>query len=254
MANASTLSATSPKVWPGLLMASAIMGAWLGLFIFGVFQLPLSLATLPLAIIIIALQIWLYAGMFIVAHDTMHGSFLPSAPKLNMAIGQFILTVYAGFNWRKMRAAHHAHHDHAGTEHDPDFHAASPERFGPWYSKWFFTYFRWPQFAFLFVVNLVFMLILKAELANILLFWALPALLSSLQLFYFGTYLPHRHIEGAIFADEHNARSNDYPRWLSLLSCFHFGYHHEHHLFPHEPWWRLPLRRKQTLQTLEPIK
>ena len=28
---------------------------------------------------------------------------------------------------------------------------------------------------------------------------------------------------------------------LSLLTCYHFGgYHHEHHLHPGVPWWRLP--------------
>ncbi|MFA9473554.1 MAG: fatty acid desaturase [Filomicrobium sp.] len=27
---------------------------------------------------------------------------------------------------------------------------------------------------------------------------------------------------------------------MSLLTCFHFGYHHEHHLQPDVPWWRLP--------------
>ncbi|WP_201448975.1 hypothetical protein [Sinorhizobium medicae] len=44
----------------------------------------------------------------------------------------------------------------------------------------------------------------------------------------FGTYRPHRvgHIP---FADKHRARSNEFSPLLSLLTCFHFGYHHEHH-------------------------
>jgi beta-carotene ketolase (CrtW type) len=71
-----------------------------------------------------------------------------------------------------------------------------------------------------------------------------PALLSSLQLFYFGTYLPHRPGPDA-FTDHHRARSNGYSEWLSLLTCFHFGYHHEHHRAPGEPWWRLPTVRRQ---------
>jgi beta-carotene ketolase (CrtW type) len=74
------------------------------------------------------------------------------------------------------------------------------------------------------------------------LFWALPADFLSFQLFYFGTYLPHRH-EDEPFGDRHNARSNDFSWPVSLLTCFHFGYHHEHHEHPREPWWRLPATR-----------
>ena len=37
--------------------------------------------------------------------------------------------------------------------------------------------------------------------------------------------------------------------WLaSLLTCFHFGMHHEHHLSPNTPWWRLPEARREALR------
>ena len=75
-----------------------------------------------------------------------------------------------------------------------------------------------------------------------MLFWALPAILSAFQLFYFGTYLPHR-AEDEAFGDAHRARSNDFSWTMSLLTCFHFGYHHEHHDNPAVPWWRLPATR-----------
>ena len=78
---------------------------------------------------------------------------------------------------------------------------------------------------------------------NVIAFWAVPGLLAALQLFTFGTYLPHRP-QPAPFADRHNARTNTYPIWLSLLTCFHFGYHHEHHEHPQLPWWRLPTARR----------
>ena len=64
-------------------------------------------------------------------------------------------------------------------------------------------------------------------------------MLSSLQLFAFGTWLPHRRGEQP-FADRHRARSSGFGWLASLLTCFHFGYHHEHHLWPGVPWWRLP--------------
>ena len=74
-------------------------------------------------------------------------------------------------------------------------------------------------------------------------FWPLPSILASIQLFVFGTWLPHRPDHDA-FPDRHNARSTRFGRPLSLLTCFHFGgYHHEHHLYPSVPWWQLPSTR-----------
>ena len=229
------------KTWPGLVMAAMIMAVWTALYIYAVFFLDLGQMSILAVIGIIALQVWLYAGLFIVAHDTMHGSFLPNHPRVNAFIGQCILIVYAGFNWKFMRRAHHQHHDTPGTLADPDFDAANPKGFWSWYYKWFRTYFGIKQFVFLFAVSMVFLFVFETAYVNIVVFWAVPAILSSLQLFYFGTYLPHRH--GDPFPDHHNARTNNYSRLVSLLTCFHFGYHHEHHLYPQEPWWRLPMRR-----------
>jgi beta-carotene/zeaxanthin 4-ketolase len=81
---------------------------------------------------------------------------------------------------------------------------------------------------------------------NIALLYGFPAITSSLQLFYFGTYRPHRH-EAVSFADHHRSRTNDYGTLASLFSCFHFGYHHEHHLAPFVPWWGLPRQHKEYL-------
>ena len=77
------------------------------------------------------------------------------------------------------------------------------------------------------------------------LYWAVPSILASIQLFVFGTWLPHRTDDYAPFADSHNARSPAMSDTLSLLTCYHFGgYHHEHHLHPSVPWWRLPSTRR----------
>jgi len=75
-------------------------------------------------------------------------------------------------------------------------------------------------------------------LLNVLLFFSLPLLLSSLQLFVFGTYLPHRALEPQ--AEAHRPRSLNLPVWLSLLTCYHFGYHWEHHQYPWLAWHQLP--------------
>lgn len=77
---------------------------------------------------------------------------------------------------------------------------------------------------------------------NLLLFWAFPLIFSSLQLFFFGTFLPHRHHQdnkfnlsclGAI-------KSLHLPILLSLIACYHFSYHQEHHRYPFLAWWQLP--------------
>jgi beta-carotene/zeaxanthin 4-ketolase len=33
-----------------------------------------------------------------------------------------------------------------------------------------------------------------------------------------------------------------------LISCYHFGYHEEHHELPHLGWWQLPAARRQGIE------
>jgi beta-carotene/zeaxanthin 4-ketolase len=226
----------------GLGLATLIISAWLAVHVYGVFFHRWMLSDVVLAPVLVALQCWLSVGLFIVAHDGMHGSLAPHHPILNRAIGRLCLTVYAGFSYDKLLSSHHGHHRHPGTELDPDFYADDPEHFWRWYAVFFRRYFGWRPLLTVMAVTVVYWGLLGAGLANILVLWAAPALLSSLQLFCFGTYLPHRH-EDEGFVDRHNARSSGYPWLLSLLTCFHFGHHHEHHVAPHVPWWKLPSTR-----------
>ena len=231
------------QTWIGLALAAAIGGAWLALHIYSVFfhaLTPLGWAVAPL---LVAALCWLNVGLFIVAHDCMHGSLAPGRPDLNRAVGRAALMLYAGFSMDLLGPKHHLHHRHAGTAADPDFAESHPTRFWPWYVAFFREYFGWRELGVLAVLLWSYILLLGASPLNALLFWGVPAILSSLQLFYFGTYLPHRHDEQA-FADNHRARSNDFSLPVSLLTCFHFGYHHEHHRAPHLPWWRLPSARR----------
>lgn len=227
----------------GLLLATTILGAWLVIHVFALFFLRLDgsawLAAPPLA----ALICWLNVGMFIVAHDAMHGSLVPNRPAVNRAVGRAAVMLYAGFRYDALLPKHMAHHRTPGTDGDPDFSTAYPSRFWPWYVDFFRRYVTVRQLAVLLAIAAVYLLI-GAPWANLALFWALPAILSSMQLFYFGTYRPHRH-EQLQFADAHRARTNDFGWLASLLSCFHFGYHHEHHLAPGVPWWRLPSERRR---------
>ncbi|WP_344706996.1 fatty acid desaturase [Sphingomonas swuensis] len=228
----------------GIVLALAIIAAFVALHVWSVFFLPLDGAAWLAAPLLVATLAWLSVGLFIVAHDAMHGSLAPGRPALNLLFGRVSLLLYAGFWMDRLRPKHFDHHEHVGTEGDPDFAVDHPTRFWPWYRQFMVRYFGLREFLVLSVIVWTYVLLLGAPIGNLLLFWALPAILSSLQLFYFGTYLPHRHEERP-FADEHRARSNNYNVLASLLTCFHFGYHREHHLSPGTPWWALPAKRRQ---------
>lgn len=227
----------------GLALACAIVIAWVATHVIGVFLYEWGGHSFITAPLLVLLNCWLFVGMFIVAHDCMHGSLVPFNPSINRLIGQTCLGLYAGFEFDKLNRKHHLHHRHSGTEGDPDFDERPPHGFLSWYLRFFTEYFGWKQLVFLSGVSLVYLLLFQVNYGNLLVFWALPAIASSLQLFYFGTYLPHK--PGAQpFVDRHRTRSNEWTWLVSLLTCFHFGYHHEHHLYPSEPWWRLPSARQ----------
>ena len=242
------LSAPRPAVsfaamrWRGLGAGAALFAVWVVVHVYSVFAFQLRGWALLWAPALIALQCWLLVGLFIVAHDAMHQTLAPGWPRVNAAVGGFLTFLYAGFSYKVLRRAHMDHHRYPGTERDPDFSTLHSRAFWPWYGAFMRHYFGWPSAVFVLTVNGVYWL-LGAPPLNILVLYGVPALLSSLQLFYFGTYRPH-HV-GAAFDDQHNARTDHFPTWLSLLTCFHFGYHHTHHLHPEVPWWQLPKQYRQ---------
>ena len=241
------LRATAPaytsQALTGLGLAALIVGLWLAGHVYAMAFHRWDLVGYALAPCLVLLQCWLNVGLFIVAHDCMHGSLAPFRPKVNLWVGRLCLALYAGFSYDALIAKHLDHHRYPGTDRDPDFNDEDPEHFWRWYVAFLRRYMGWRSVLVLAAISTVYQYVLGFGLANVLVLWALPAILSSLQLFYFGTYLPHRHDEEG-FQDRHNARSNEYPWLVSLLTCFHFGYHHEHHAAPHLPWWQLPAARQ----------
>lgn len=224
-----------------LAISGAVIAAWLALHVLAVWRLDAA-ASPWLALLCLLGLTWLSVGLFIIAHDAMHGALAPGRPRVNAAIGRLALMLYAGFSWRKLIVKHMAHHRHPGTGDDPDFGHGGPVR---WYAGFVRTYFGWREFWVLGGAVILYALILGPRWPYVA-FWAVPSILASIQLFVFGTWLPHR--TGAEpFADRHNARSTRIGDPLSLLTCFHFGgYHHEHHLHPSVPWWRLPSTRRES--------
>ena len=233
--------------WVGLTLAGLIFAAWLGLHVYSLFVFELTWTNLPIGLVLAAILCWLSVGLFIISHDAMHGSLVPGHKRLNGFIGGALLFLYAGFGWRKMRSAHFDHHRHAGRAGDPDFDTANATRFWPWYATFLKRYFGWRSAAFVSTVVLVYWLVFDVAMHQIVLLYGLPAIASSLQLFYFGTYRPHNH-RGTAFPDAHNARSDSFGTLTSLATCFHFGYHHDHHLAPHVPWWALPRHRRKSIE------
>ena len=224
----------------GPALAAGVIGIWISLHVFAVWHLEIA-GSPGLAFVCLIGLTWLSVGLFIVAHDAMHGAIVPGRPRINAAFGALALMLFAGFSWRKLIVKHMAHHRHAGTDDDPDFSQGGPVE---WYIAFVRTYFGWREFWVLGSSVILYALILGPRWRYVA-FWAVPSILASMQLFIFGTWLPHRpgHDD---FPDRHNARSSQLSDPLSLLTCFHFGgYHHEHHLHPSVPWWRLPTTRQR---------
>lgn len=193
----------------------------------------------------ILVETFAYTGLFITAHDGMHGLVAPRHPRLNHVIGALALSLFGAMPYGRLREAHERHHRVPSTAEDPDYHESAGGML-----RWFLGFVREHATVRQFVVlGLVFNVLHHGfgfGLVRLWLFWILPQLSSALQLFFFGTWLPHR--EGAF--EGHGptkTRSLAYPAWLSFLACYHFGYHYEHHAWPFVPWWRLPRARRLRL-------
>ncbi|MCB2212608.1 fatty acid desaturase [bacterium] len=226
----------------GLTAALAIMLSWaasLGLLL----TAPLTSIFWYWAIPALLLQTFLYTGLFITAHDAMHGTITPSRPMLNNALGNTAVFLYALFNFKKLTTKHWEHHLHPGDpEQDPDFNNGIEDRFDKWYVRFMMNYLSLPQLIGMGIVFNTLVYLADVPVLNLVLFWVAPALLSTVQLFLFGTYLPHKTPRSG-HTNPHHSISNDFPVWLSFLTCYHFGYHLEHHEHPRVPWWRLPAVR-----------
>ena len=227
----------------GLLIGLTIIAAWGGqtAFLLNSEFSGIYLCLIPLMII---LQTFLYTGLFITTHDAMHGLVSPKHPTLNNYIGCLAVLLYALFSYAKLCKKHQEHHRFPASDKDPDFHDGRHKNFIVWYFNFLTNYLSLSQILGMAIVFNILKHLLGISTSNLLLFWIAPAIFSTFQLFYFGTYLPHRELASG-YIDHHHARSNSYSVFLSFLTCYHFGYHWEHHTYPQVPWWQLSNIRKQ---------
>ena len=220
----------------GIVWAIVIISLWVLSFV-GFLLTDLTQLSPTHWIAIVLARTFLQTGLFILAHDAMHQSLVPSNVKINHAIGKFAIALYAVLNYDQCLRNHQLHHQIPGQAGDPDFHNGSNSHGLSWYFRFLRMYLPVSQvLVFLTVVvsGLVgLILILQVSVMNCVLVWMAPLILSSLQLFCFGTYFPHRNENNGI-------RSTYYPRAISLLVCYHFSYHQEHHQYPNVPWYSLP--------------
>lgn len=202
----------------------------------------------------VLLRTQLHTGLFIIGHDAMHRLLWPRRPQLNDAIGATLLGLYAGLDYTSCRRNHQRHHRAPLSAGDPDGPGVSHAGALHWYRRFMASYLSAPQMARLLsgwaCLGLLASPFSPTPVANILVFCTLPLLLSSLQLFLFGTYLPHR----AQQAPRHQPHPDSLalPPWLSLLACFHFGYHREHHDHPGLAWFELPQAHRRSCALAHP--
>ncbi len=228
--------------YAGMLIALFVIATWA---ISLVASLHIAVAKFPAlgSIAVIPWLTFLYTGLFITAHDGMHGLIAPEHKRLNHFIGALCVLLYALFSFQRLKTEHRKHHAQPGSEKDPDYHDGEHGGFWRWYFHFMLTYVTWQQLVGMALAFNLMHHLLNIPISNLLFFWVAPSLLSTLQLFYFGTYLPHRKPKGG-YRNEHRAESNNFSVLWSFVTCYHFGYHWEHHEYPYVPWWRLPAVRK----------
>ena len=226
----------------GILIAFTILTFWFISLSFGLSSVNLNRPQDVLSYLWLVLVIqFLYVGLFITVHDACHGSVAIGKPKVNLWIGRLFGFLYAGLSFDRIKFKHQHHHQFSGTDKDPDFHPSGYSFFFFWLLRFFKNYITIYQLIIMFGTAHILINILRINEINVYAFWVVPSVLSSLQLFYFGTYLPHRAIKNAPFTDQHRTRNFSVSYFFSLISCYHFGaFHHVHHTAPAVPWFKLP--------------
>lgn len=209
-----------PSSAAGVAVAAALLAAWSATFALAVCR-PLCFDAIGVCLFVALVM--LYTGLFITAHDAMHCNVAPSLPAINNAIGQLCLWLYAGFDFKFMRAKHRAHHLHSGIRgRDPDFHAGNANAL-LWFLNFMRQYFNAWQALRLFAFVRV-LLAVGVPYDNLVVYMAGAGLVSAVQLFYFGTYLPHKG-DGKRSSVPEGRSSAASSRLGSWLRCYHFDCH-----------------------------
>jgi len=217
----------------GMLIAIVILFFWLGHLVYSLLYVETDFSSIFFYLHIL-IQAFLYTGLFITGHDAMHGSVAKNR-KVNDVIGHISTTLFAFLSFRVLAKKHYMHHLYPASEKDPDFSVKS-NNFFVWWFSFMRNYTTWWQIILMAITFNI--LLIWFDEFQVIFFWVLPAVISTFQLFFFGTWLPHRRP----LTEEmkpYNARTLRKNHFLAMISCYFFGYHWEHHQSPTTPWWRL---------------
>src|SRR5689334_17424661 len=118
----------------GLFIALMVIGCWTASIVL-LMRWHLSFAN-PLVYLLVLVQMHLYTGLFITAHDAMHGTVSPNRT-LNNLTGYICTFLYAAFWYPQLYTKHHKHHSHVHTADDPDYHQGD---FWSWYVRFIRNY------------------------------------------------------------------------------------------------------------------
>lgn len=235
----------------GMFLAAVILASWIASLLL---LLVVDPSTIPIVGIIFAVFVrtFLHTGLFVIGHDAMHDSLLPNNRRINQWMGAIAVGLYASISYPKCCINHQKHHRHPGQIQDPDFHDGIHTHPLCWYLKFLQEYVTVSSLLrcvtgwglLLWMLSQVFQIFW----VSIVLFVVLPFVLSSVQLFVFGTYLPHRGDQrhqmpdSPLQGDRSPHLQSRWGLWLwSFFTCYHFGYYHQaHHQFPNIPWYQLP--------------
>lgn len=221
-------------------LASLLILLWLATLIGG---FSISLPHAPFIVIVLGVltRTFFHTGLFIVTHEAIHRN-ISEHCNINDFFGYLTSYLYALLPYAVLAKNHRLHHRFPGTHQDPD--SAYPDRsnYFSWYCRFMMNYQADGQ-AWVSVLGMaiIFCILISfhVPVLNLLLFWIIPMIASSFQLFTFGIFLPHRYSDGWNL-DPHRASSTNLPVLWSFITCYHFGYHWEHHQYPYLPWYQLP--------------
>lgn len=168
---------TNKETISGLVIALLIIGLWTAslalLLSIDATKLPIWLT--PIAIV---WQMFLYTGLFITAHDAMHGSVFRQNKKINNFIGSLAVFLYCLFSYNQLVKKHWLHHHHPASKLDPDFHNSKRSNGISWYLHFMKGYWSWHQYIGLSIVFCLANYVLQISGTNLVLFWILPPILS----------------------------------------------------------------------------
>lgn len=216
------------------------------------------LAAIPAAFVLVHAHPWAmivtipvnaccFTGLFILAHEAIHGTLLPEFPRLGHVLGRVFASVYALVDYDLLRANHARHHRHVGTTDDPDYDAEG--RILVHAARFMRRYLRWYSIPVLALAGHA--LGQRGFSLAMIGAYVAPVLLSTAIVFTVGIHLVHHPVLVAKYApnDDQRAVCIDFGRVGSMLLILNFNTHWLHHAQPRLSWWELGVHRE-----LEPIR